>query len=118
MQIGRLKIDGEGRVFFDGQNIGCITSMDLHQKRNLRHGNIGIQPNGRDLSFVEISTELAAHGLSTSFDFYGEFWPNSFIRNGQWFAEIPDGKKTVVVPLNISAPTPQEPEYDAVVDSY
>lgn len=118
MNIGKIKINLDGSVLFNNRHIGSVSALSLHQRPGVRHGNVGIQPSVKDISFTEVATELAAHSLSVTFDFYGEFWSNSFIRDGQWFAEIPDGNKTVVVPLNISAPIPEEPEYDAVVDSY
>jgi hypothetical protein len=111
MNIGRVIIEMDGSAYFDGDLIGKASRVAISQDLDGRHGSISIFPMDRSVDFMAIARDMALYNLQTTFDFDGEFWPNSYVKEGKWLAEMP-GKDGIIVvsDLGVAASGEQEPD--------
>lgn len=107
MNIGNLSISPTGHVFYGVELIGTAVRFEFRCAGPVRSGHLSIRPCECSLAPEALASHLAHNGLSLSIDIYGEFWPNSYVRDGHWFFEAAPGE---IVPLNIAAQKPQEEE--------
>jgi hypothetical protein len=108
MKIGRISIEADGSAHFDGVLIGKISRLVIDQDALSRRGSISISPVDRSVDFIPIAREMAMHNLLATFDFDGEFWPNSYTREGQWYAETSTSAGIITNELGVSAAIPAE----------
>lgn len=108
MNIGKLNIGNDGIVTFNGKTIGHIAKLFIEQDAKGRSGSVSIIPSDSSIDMVEIARDLAISNLCVTFDFRRSFWPNSFVRDGEWHIEIPSttGNDTQIVPLGVARATP------------
>ena len=100
MNIGNISISQTGHVFFNTKLVGTVARFDFHARLSAQCGHLSLSPCESDEDMQIMAKELATSGISLSLDFYGEFWPNSYVKDGMWHMEIAPGK---IVPLDIRA---------------
>lgn len=110
MNIGKLNIGNDGAVTFDGNSVGRIAKLFIEQDAYGRSGSVSIFPVDNSIDMVEIARDLATSNLCVTFDFSQSFWPNSFVRDGEWHIEIPSstGSDTQIIPLGVARVTPPD----------
>ena len=101
MNIGNLSISPTGHVFYGVELIGTAVRFDFRCAGPVRSGSLSIRPCESSLEHLALAIHLAHNGISLSVDIYGEFWPNSYIRDDYWYFETSPGES---VPLNIAIP--------------
>lgn len=108
MNIGKLSIGNDGAVTFDGNSIGRITKLFIEQDTYGRSGSVSISPVDNSIDMIGIARDLATSNLCVTFDFRQAFWPNSFVRDGEWHIEIPSstGGDTQIIPLGVTRAAP------------
>jgi hypothetical protein len=108
MNIGKLNIGNDGAVTFDGSSIGRITKLFIEQDAYGRSGSVSIFPVDSSIDMLEIARDLATSNLCVTFDFSQSFWPNSFVRDGEWHIEIPSstGGDTQIISLGVARAAP------------
>jgi len=94
---GGVRLDDE-KVYLLDRPVGRISDLKLSWKENQISGNVSVIPSGV-MSFVEFAAALAAVDISAEYHVPGEFWPNSYKRNGEWYAEYWDGRFVVTKKL-------------------
>lgn len=108
MKIGRVSIEEDSSVHLDGILVGKVSRLVIDQDSVGRRGSLSVTPVDSSVDFIPIAREMAMYNLLATFDFDGEFWPNSYTRDGQWYAETSTSAGIVTSELGVSAAIPME----------
>lgn len=112
MNIGSFFISPTGQMFHGLELVGSVVKFDFQCSGSARRGHLSLRPCESSMEQEAIAFHMAADGISISIDVYGEFWPSSFKRDGEWYFESSPG---VIKSLGLSVhtETAEEDPFDA-----
>lgn len=96
MNIGNITISPSGHVFLGLELIGTVIYFRFDCSIDSMSGHMSLRKCESTIEIEEIARHLATHGIALIVDVYGQFWPNSFIKDDEWYIEKNPGEVSLL----------------------